>query len=31
MDTLWLMAILSILTGVGAFLLVRREVLKGKN
>ncbi len=31
MDTLWFMAILSILTGIGAFLLVRREALKRKN
>lgn len=30
MPTLWIMAILSILSGIGAFLLVRREALKGR-
>lgn len=29
MSVLWFMAILSILSGVGAFLLVRHEALKG--
>lgn len=29
MSTLWVMAVLSILLGIGAFLLVRHEALKG--
>lgn len=31
MSTLWVMAVLSILLGIGAFLLVRHEALKGEN